>query len=100
MPGSHKLTTDEFDALLPADGIGQPEGAIPVLAKAGQVMLFDRRLRHAATPNWSDRTRKAYFVGYSYRWLKPKVSRSCLRKFRRDKMLTTRLICTGRDVHG
>ena len=73
-----------------------------MLAKAGQVMLFDRRLRHAATPNWSDRTRKAYFVGYSYRWLKPKVSLSCPRRctFRRDKMLTMDLICTGRDVHG
>ncbi len=56
---------DAFDALLPANGIGQPEGAIPVLAKAGQVLLFDRRLRHAATPNWSQSTRKAYFIGYA-----------------------------------
>jgi ectoine hydroxylase len=64
VPGSHKLTTAEFDALLPSDKIGQPAGAMPVLAKAGSVLLFDRRLRHSATPNWSQSTRKAYFIGY------------------------------------
>jgi hypothetical protein len=30
-----------------------------------------RALRHAATPNWSQTTRKGYFVGYSYRWCLP-----------------------------
>ena len=63
--GKAAVFEDEFDALLPTDGIGQPEGAMPVLAKAGQVLLFDRRLRHAATPNWSAATRKAYFIGYA-----------------------------------
>ena len=98
---------EEYSPLRPAGGKGQPAGAIPVLAKAGDVLLFDRRLRrararavrpfrltpllfapkipvndskcqrvmtelracsHAATPNWSQTTRKGYFVGYSYRW--------------------------------
>jgi hypothetical protein len=70
VPGSHKLTVEEWLTKLPPGGKGQPEGAIALPAKAGSVLLFDRRLRHAATANYSDYTRKAYFVGYAYRWLK------------------------------
>jgi hypothetical protein len=47
VPGSHLLTMEEYSPLLPAGGKGQPAGAIPVLAKAGDVLLFDRRLRRA-----------------------------------------------------
>lgn len=65
VPGSHLQTMDEFNATLPPSGRGQPAGAVPVLAKAGDVLLFDRRLRHAASPNWSAQTRKGFFIGYS-----------------------------------
>lgn len=57
---------------LPADGVGQPEGAIPVKVKPGTAVFFDRRLWHTASPNWSDITRKVLFFGYSYRWLRTK----------------------------
>ncbi len=57
---------------LPPDGQGQPAGAIPVLAKPGTAVFFDRRLWHTASPNWSDITRKVLFYGYGYRWIRTK----------------------------
>ena len=68
VPGSHLDDTLER----PADGIGQPKGAIPVLAKPGTAVFFDRRLWHSASPNWSDVTRKVLFFGYGYRWIRTK----------------------------
>jgi hypothetical protein len=68
IPGSH--LQDELQR--PSDSIGQPEGAVPVLAKPGTAVLFDRRLWHSASPNWSDVTRKILFYGYGYRWIRTK----------------------------
>jgi ectoine hydroxylase len=67
VPGSHL----NEEVAVPS-GSGQPEGAVPVLAKPGTAVLFDRRLWHAASPNWSDTTRKVLFYGYGHRWIKPK----------------------------
>lgn len=67
VPGSHLS-----DTLERPDGIGQPEGAEPVLARPGSAVLFDRRIWHAGTPNWSDVTRKVLFYGYGYRWIRTK----------------------------
>jgi ectoine hydroxylase-related dioxygenase (phytanoyl-CoA dioxygenase family) len=68
VPNSHICDTLEK----PANGIGQPDGAIPVLAKPGTAVFFDRRLWHTASPNWSDITRKVLFYGYGYRWIRTK----------------------------
>ena len=68
IPGSH--VQDELER--PADGKGQPAGAVSVLAKPGTAVFFDRRLWHAASPNWSPVTRKILFYGYGYRWLRTK----------------------------
>ena len=68
VPGSHLDDTQER----PLDGIGQPKGAVPVLAKPGTAVFFDRRLWHSASPNWSDVTRKVLFYGYGYRWIRTK----------------------------
>ncbi len=57
---------------IPSGGLGQPEGAVPVLVKPGTAVLFDRRLWHTASPNWSDVTRKVLFYGYGYRWIRTK----------------------------
>jgi hypothetical protein len=46
-----------------------PDGAIEVCANAGDVVLFDRRLWHARSDNYSDITRKAMFFGYTLRWI-------------------------------
>jgi hypothetical protein len=68
VPGSHLQDTIK----LPANGAGQPEGSVPVLAKPGSAVFFDRRLWHTASPNWSDITRKVLFYGYGYRWIRTK----------------------------
>lgn len=68
IPGSHLKDNLE----LPEGGIGQPKGAIPVLAKPGSAVYFDRRLWHSASPNWSNITRKVLFYGYGYRWIRTK----------------------------
>ena len=68
IPGSHLCD----DLARPAEGVGQPEGAVPVLAKPGTAVFFDRRLWHTASPNWSDVTRKVLFYGYGYRWIRTK----------------------------
>ena len=44
-----------------------PPGTIEVLARPGDVVLFDRRLWHARLDNHSAITRKAVFFGYTYR---------------------------------
>ena len=49
-----------------------PDDAIPVCAKPGTAVLFDRRLWHARSPNQSNITRKVLFYGYAYRWIRPK----------------------------
>ncbi len=68
VPGSHLDDTQTRSS----DGIGQPSGAVPVLAEPGTAVFFDRRLWHSASPNWSDVTRKVLFYGYGYRWLRTK----------------------------
>jgi hypothetical protein len=68
VPGSH--LRDEMP--MPEGGNGQPDGAVPVLAKPGTAVFFDRRIWHAGTPNWSDVTRKVLFYGYGYRWIRTK----------------------------
>ncbi len=65
VPGSHLRNSIQ----LPTSGMGQPDGAVPVLAEPGDAVIFDRRLWHSATPNYSDITRKVLFYGYGYRWL-------------------------------
>ncbi len=66
VPGSHRAGRPDV-----AFG-DQPDGATEVLAEAGDAILFDRRLWHAASTNASDRTRIFVTYGYSYRWLRPK----------------------------
>jgi ectoine hydroxylase len=64
IPGSHVRDT------LPKDA--EPEEATPLLVRAGSAVVFDRRLWHARGDNRSERTRKALFYGYTYRWVRPR----------------------------
>lgn len=68
VPGSQKWNSVE----MPPEKTADPEGSIPVFAKPGDAVFFDRRLWHAAGRNTSDITRKVLFYGYSYRWLQPR----------------------------
>jgi ectoine hydroxylase-related dioxygenase (phytanoyl-CoA dioxygenase family) len=64
IPGSHLRDT------LPMDR--EPEEATPLLVPAGSAVVLDRRLWHARGDNRSDRTRKALFYGYTFRWVRPR----------------------------
>jgi ectoine hydroxylase len=71
IPGSHKLNRIPRPEN-PEQGYEPPEGAIPVCVKPGTAVLFDRRLWHSRSDNLSDVTRKAFFTGYTYRWMRPR----------------------------
>jgi phytanoyl-CoA dioxygenase PhyH len=68
VPGSHLINwidgPPRRDVVWP-----DPDGAIEVTAAPGDVVLFDRRLWHARSDNYSLYTRKAMFFGYTYRWI-------------------------------
>lgn len=68
LPGSH--LRDELDC--PNDGVASPSGAIPLCVPAGAALILDRRLWHSRSPNFGPHTRKVIWVGYAYRWLRPK----------------------------
>lgn len=68
VPGSH--LQDEIDC--PADGVSNPAGAEPLCVRPGTAVLIDRRIWHSRSPNLCDQTRKVVWLGYSYRWLRPK----------------------------
>jgi len=71
IPGSHERNTlvrPEHSEL----GFEQPDGAEPVMASAGDAFLFDRRLWHSRSDNRSAITRKAIFLAYSFRWIRPR----------------------------
>jgi hypothetical protein len=67
-PGTH------LKRQLDKDSNGNVVNALPVTAEAGDALIFDRRLWHAASPNSSELTRKVLFYGYAYRWLRPKCA--------------------------
>jgi hypothetical protein len=66
VPGSHMWGRPNL-----ATG-SQPDGALEITARAGDAVLFDRRLWHSASTNASPATRVFLTYGYSYRWLRPK----------------------------
>jgi ectoine hydroxylase len=46
-----------------------PVGAIELTATPGDALVFDRRLWHARSDNYSPHTRTAIFIAYTYRWI-------------------------------
>jgi ectoine hydroxylase len=71
VPGSHERNTlarPEHPAL----AFDPPTGAVPVLASPGDALIFDRRLWHSRSDNLSEHTRRAIFLAYSYRWIRPR----------------------------
>jgi len=70
IPGSHRANglprpADQPDSQIPPD-------AVPICAKPGSALLFDRRLWHSRSDNRSSFTRKALFLAYTYRWIRPR----------------------------
>ena len=66
LPGSQR--NDRIER--PADNGNELNGALPILASAGDAVVFDRRLWHMRSPNVSEVTRKALFIAYAYRWIR------------------------------
>jgi ectoine hydroxylase-related dioxygenase (phytanoyl-CoA dioxygenase family) len=64
IPGSHRRETLAKDC--------EPDESTPLMVGAGSAVVFDRRLWHARGDNVSERTRKALFYGYTYRWIRPR----------------------------
>jgi ectoine hydroxylase len=96
VPGSH--LTDNLD--LPKEGAGQPKGAVPVLAKPGTAVFFDRRLWHTATPNWSNITRKVLFYGYGYRWIRTKDDMTVRHLWQGSTPIRRQLLGDGVNANG
>lgn len=65
VPGSHRRRSV---GVKPGAG-GLVPGAEPVLLRAGDALIFDARLWHSGSPNYSKLTRKVLFFAYAYRWL-------------------------------
>jgi ectoine hydroxylase len=74
IPGSHKTSRLARPADLSSD-FEHPEGAIEVRANKGDVVLFDRRLYHGRSDNYSDIARRCLFIGWTYRWIAPHEDR-------------------------
>ena len=66
IPGSH--LRDTIDR--PPNDVNDLPGAVPVLARPGTAVLFDRRLWHMRGENRSALTRKALFYAYTFRWVR------------------------------
>jgi ectoine hydroxylase-related dioxygenase (phytanoyl-CoA dioxygenase family) len=96
VPGTHVCDT----LAMPPNGIGQPEGACPVLVKPGDAVLFDRRLWHAGTTNWSDVTRKVLFYGYGYRWIRTKDDMTVQDLWPRCDPIRKQLLGYGTNCNG
>jgi ectoine hydroxylase len=96
LPGSHLCDTLD----LPADRVGQPEGAIPVCVKPGTAVFFDRRLWHTASPNWSDITRKVLFYGYGYRWIRTKDDMTVQSLWESSDPIRRQLLGDGVNANG
>ena len=67
IPGSHL----QSGLRIRPGSAGMVPGAQPVVANAGDALIFDRRLWHSGSPNYSSTTRQALFYAYAYRWVRP-----------------------------
>ncbi len=67
LPGSQRQ--NDFPG---SDRKEHPKDAVPVLVPAGSAVIFDRRLWHSGSANYSTEPRRVLFYGYSYRWLRPR----------------------------
>ncbi len=88
LPGSH--LQDELDC--PDDGTASPPGAIPLRVPAGAALLLDRRLWHSRSPNFGPHTRKVIWIGYAYRWLRPKDEMTVGRLVERADLIRRQLL--------
>ena len=77
IPGSHKSDFAPQGKLRKKDELARvrdydtnPQGWIALKVKPGDAVIFERRIWHSTSNNYSDITRKVLMFGYSYRWLR------------------------------
>jgi ectoine hydroxylase-related dioxygenase (phytanoyl-CoA dioxygenase family) len=66
-PGSHLLT----DKPPIPDGQADPVGAVEPSIQAGDCLIFENRTFHAGAAHRGPDPRRAFMVGYGYRWVVP-----------------------------
>lgn len=96
LPGSH--LQDDLDC--PADGVSNPAGAEPLCVKAGTAVIIDRRIWHSRSPNLCDQTRKVVWLGYSYRWLRPKDAMTVSHLYPRLDPISRQMLGDGLSANG
>lgn len=96
VPGSHLRNAIDC----PQDGRSNPPGAEPLLAPAGSALLLDRRTWHSRSANESDLTRKVMWLGYSYRWLRPKDEMTVSHLYPRLDPIRRQLLGDGASANG
>lgn len=74
IPGSHR-TSRLPRPQHPELGFEDPAGAVEICPNRGDVVLFDRRLYHGRSDNYSPITRRVLFIGWTYRWIAPHEDR-------------------------
>lgn len=66
VPGIHKLGTLKHEATdLGLECLRAPQGAVPVQAKAGDIVVFSSLTPHRTGPNLTKNVRKAYILQYA-----------------------------------
>jgi hypothetical protein len=93
VPGSHNVPNQDKNGASRAPLLDGQE--IPVLASAGDVLLFDRRLWHRGSPNATLNRRHAVFIGYAFRWLRPRFDTRLPDGIEGQSMLRRQLLGSG-----
>ena len=96
VPGSHLW--DEIDC--PADGVSNPQGAMPLCVQAGAAVLIDRRIWHSRSPNVWNQTRKVIWYGYGYRWLRPKDEMTVAHLYPQLDPIRRQILGDGQSANG
>ena len=71
IPGSHTWDYAKIQTMTRESTL---KDAVSVMAEPGDAVIFDVRILHTRSNNFSHLTRKAIFIGYAYRWLRPRDS--------------------------
>ena len=67
MPGVHRLgTLSHWHTYLGYECLNTPTGAVPIPAKAGDVVVFSSLTPHRTGPNLTDGERKAYILQFAH----------------------------------
>ncbi len=96
VPGSHLQNAIDC----PQDGQSNPPGAEPLCVTAGSALLLDRRTWHSRSANESDLTRKVFWLGYTYRWLRPKDEMTVEHLFPKLDPIRRQLLGDGISANG